>query len=128
MAPGSVWIRQEVEVTGVEMINYTCTGTSEPSDDPRPFLGVEVTWFGGGFRERELHAEVHFWISNDGNVPDDDQADSGHRVFRTALESPNLNRVELVDFARLADIRDSDHGWRTCVRALGRRGDWLAGA
>lgn len=110
VAPGSVWIRQEVEVTRVEMVNYTCTETSEPGADPRDFVGVEVAWFGGGFQEREPHAEIDFWISNDGSVPIDDQEDRGHRVFRTASESPNMTRVEQVDFARLVDTRDIPDG------------------
>ena len=106
VAPGSVWIRQEVEVTSVQMVSYTCTGSNEASPDPRDFIGVKVTWFGGGFgfKERELepHAEIHFWISNDGSVPSDDQADSGHRDFHTASESPNRTRIEQIEFAQLA--------------------------
>ena len=82
-APDSVWIRQEVEVTNVNVVSYRCPGGR---DQLCP--GVEVEWYGGGFEELEHHEEVEFWLSNDGSVPPDGAQDDTHRIIHRASESP----------------------------------------
>ncbi len=106
VAPGSVWIRQEVEITDVEMILYTCTGLGNPVSGEREFVGVEITWYGGGFQERQPQAAIRFWLSDDGNVPADGRPDDGHRAFHTTLESPNVIRVAQINIAQVIGVRD----------------------
>lgn len=101
VAPALVWIRQEVEVLGVEMVNYTCEAGSEPVGDEREFVGLEIAWYGGGFEQREAHAEVRFWVSDDGTIPVDDEMDGRHWVIHEALESPNIKRTQRVHLFRI---------------------------
>jgi len=105
VAPGAIWIRQEVEVLDVDMVNYECTPGSDPLIVDREFVGVEITWYGGGFLEREVHADVVFWLSDDGTVPINDEPDDQHRAFHTVLESPNIIRVEQIHISRVIAIR-----------------------
>ncbi|MGB2984930.1 MAG: hypothetical protein WBE26_03525, partial [Phycisphaerae bacterium] len=102
VALGCVWVRQEVEILSVEMMNYSCEPGVEPEPGDREFVGLEITWYGGGFEEREPHAEVKFWVTNDGAVPYNGEPDSKHRIIQTALESPspNVNRVSQVSIWR----------------------------
>lgn len=114
VAPRSVWIRQEVEVTDVKMIRYACTGGGDPVSGDREFVGVEITWYGGGFQERQPGAEIQFWLSDDGDVPGDGQPDDRHRVFLTALESPSPDdrrqetKVSVSQVIGLRDISEDE--------------------
>ena len=66
-------------------------------------MGREITWYGGGFEEREPHAEVQFWVTNDGAIPYNGEPDSKHRIIQTALESPSAMISNIVTSAR-ADV------------------------
>ncbi|UCC30213.1 MAG: hypothetical protein JSU86_18685 [Phycisphaerales bacterium] len=90
-APDSVWIRQEVEVTNVEVVSYACPGKR---DQQCP--GLEVEWYGGGFEELGPRENVQFWLSNDGSVPPDGVQDDTHRIIHRASESPNMQQVEQI--------------------------------
>jgi hypothetical protein len=96
-APGAVLIRQEVEVMSVDMVNYECPNAGddamEPIVDERRFFGLEISWRGGGFEEREPHSQVEFWLTGDGLVPDDGVQDNTHRIIHWAPESPNVVRT-----------------------------------
>ncbi|RME38294.1 MAG: hypothetical protein D6788_07740, partial [Planctomycetota bacterium] len=107
-AAGDVWVRQEVEIVQVVPINYDCTPGNEPPLDSRTFVGVEITWYGGGFEEREVHAPVTFWLTADGVIPENDQRDLQHRDIFAGMESPNTTRVVRVNIPQL--IIDPDGG------------------
>ncbi len=103
-APGDVWIRQEVEIISVAMVNYWCLDPGVPTMNDSGFIGLEITWRGGGFGGgEEVLDPIHFWLSADGAVPEDDQGDDRHRDMfdeeRVAAESPgpmtNLTVIEL---------------------------------
>ena len=122
-APGSIWIRQEVEVRSVAMINYQCSSEQTASVLDDPFLGIEIKWFGGGFVQDPgelpaalqvlgVLAPVRFWVSGDQLLPSDGTDDATHRMVFEALESPNAVQVSRVDYATLlgfapnADLTD----------------------
>lgn len=100
-APGEVWIRQEVEITSVRMVNYRCTGAIEPEIDCSRFFGVDVQWFGGGFEERETHGEVAFWIAEVDHVSESLKRDRTHLILHRMPESPNVPRVTELSVSRL---------------------------
>jgi len=106
-APGVVWIRQEVELVHAAVINCDCSPGAEPVDDPRAFIGFGVTYYGGGFTDRDVRGDVQLWVTADGVVPTEPQlADSRHGFLGTVSESPNLERTVQLPLRRLA-ILDS---------------------
>lgn len=122
-APASVWIRQEVEVIDVRRISFDCKPGSEPTFDDRSFVGLDITWLGGGYGEREPHADVVFWLTEDDTIPDDSEPDSAHRVFLMTMESPNVIRVERVG---LHAIFGPASGGDIVIRALHPGSYWLS--
>jgi hypothetical protein len=84
------------------MVNYSCEPGSEPAPGDREFVGLQIKWYGGGYQERETHAEIQFWVSGDGSVPENGAPDRRHMVIQTAPESPNAERVSKVDIRRAA--------------------------
>lgn len=101
-APGHVWVRQEVEVLSVLMLNYLCTGAITPVVDTDRPTGVEITWYGGGFKEREQRTLVDFWLVGDGGLTVDRTEDSLHRIVLTTAESPGQMRVSTIEIATIA--------------------------
>ncbi len=92
-APGLVRVRQEVEIVSVAMLNYVCTPQFLVTGGEREFVGIEFAWRGGGFEEREAHAEVQFWLSDNGTIPANGIQDTAHAIVLRAVESPNVIRV-----------------------------------
>ncbi|MBI3833610.1 MAG: hypothetical protein HY287_04690 [Planctomycetes bacterium] len=78
-------IRQQVEVISATMLGYSCTGLADAS----PFIGLEFTWYGGGFAESDTNTAVEFWLSKDGAIPATDTNDSTHRRLLQSVSSPN---------------------------------------
>ncbi len=107
VSPRPIRIRQEVEIVGVRMLNYTCSSGGAIDRDPTSFVGVEWTWYGGGFDESESLADVTFWLSADGAVPDDDRNDSGHKLVAFIPASPNVLQVERVTLDSVRGIASS---------------------
>ena len=122
-APASVWIRQEVEVIDVQRISFDCTRGAEPTFDDRFFVGLEIIWFGGGYSEREPHADLVFWLTEDGTIPDDSEPDPTHRAFLMTMESPNVIRLERVG---LQAIFGPASGGDIVIRALLPGSYWLS--
>jgi hypothetical protein len=82
-APGKVWIRQEVEIIGVEMVDYWCSSHNQgPATDSPSAAILQITWRGGGFGDGEdiLNA-VRFWLSGDNTIPTSDEDDDQHRMI-----------------------------------------------
>jgi len=112
-APGIVWIRQEVEVRHVTMVNYWCfdAGNAVPVDTP--FTGLEIEWFGGGFGPQAGVApgRVAFWLFNDPIFPGDGVQDARHRIVHEATERANHTRVTRIDYdsliGRVAELEPS---------------------
>jgi len=113
-APDSVWIRQEVEVTNVEVVSYTCR---QGRDAQCP--GLEVKWYGGGFEEQEPHADVQFWLSDDGEVPPDGAQDNTHRIIHRASESPNVDQEAQLILTRIIIYELPEGNQLGCPRGLG---------
>lgn len=109
VAPGLVWIRQEVEIVDVT-VNYTCPGGDPISPGDRQAVGVTITWYGGGFEERDTHANVAFWLTGDGAIPPTGGIDNQHKMIHIAPESPRIERTaELVLRRIMAEaIREED--------------------
>jgi len=105
-APASIWIRQEVMIQEVLTVNYACAGNDPVDVDDREFIGLEIAWYGGGFEEREAHAPVQLWLSNDAFVPVDGLDDDHHRLFETVIESPNVPRVVRVAHWQVMGLMD----------------------
>lgn len=108
-AGGSVWIRQEVEIADVETVNCDCHPDATPIEDERSFIGFRITYYGGGFSERERRDDVTFWLSDDGTVPPDFVGDLTHQILVDALASPNAQSVAQGGLIRLVvALHDSD--------------------
>lgn len=103
LAAGSIWIRQEVEITDVD-VNYTCPGGVPTNPDDRLLTGIRVTWTGGGLEEGGVAQRIQFWLALDGQFPIDGQEDTQHRLFHAASESPNVERVFEVALSRLVSL------------------------
>jgi hypothetical protein len=106
-APGVVRVRQEVEILSAAMLNYVCTPRFLVTGGERDFVGIEVTWRGGGFEEREPHAEVQLWFSDDGTVPANGAQDTTHAIMLRGVESPNVTRVVRLAASELVSISGS---------------------
>lgn len=102
-ALGTVWIRQEVEVLDVEMINYWCTPDGGGTVNGLPFTGLEIVWKGGGFgNDDEVFDDVRFWLTADGQVPVTGVEDDTHRLLQLpALEGPNQTMVHQIGLAEV---------------------------
>jgi len=119
-APGSVWIRQEVEVRSVRMINYWCWDEGEAVRVDTPFFGLEIDWYGGGFDDAggssqarltpDDSAPVQFWLALDGAVPGDVVDNATHRRLLVAAASPNDVQTARVHFTDLIGIDLEDFG------------------
>lgn len=98
-APGTVWIRQEVVVKSIS-VNYTCPAPVSPNE--REVSGLEIQWYGGGYTERDAHADVEFWLLPDADdAPPSASGDRQHRLIHTASESPNLLRIVQLPLQRI---------------------------
>jgi hypothetical protein len=109
LAPGDVWIRQEVRLQSVAMVNYACTpdGEADIIDPGQRFFGLQIVWYGGGFEEREAHNDVQFWVSQEDTIPDDGEDTDVARMFRVAPESPNNWQITLGDLQTVVGFRES---------------------
>ena len=106
-APGLVWIRQEVELAEVRMVNYACSVTDRVTVTDSPFIGLEISWGGGGFGNwREMLEPVQFWLSKDQAIPQNNEDDAYHRMMYDGdLESPGLStRLTRIDLAQAFGI------------------------
>lgn len=90
-----IWIRQEVEVVAVREVNYVCSEQDILDSEPNPFVGIEWTWYGGGFNVDELE-EVAFWLSRDGAIPSNGASNNLHKMVAMLGTSPNQIRSERV--------------------------------
>lgn len=106
-AAGAIWIRQEVEILDVNMINYFCTSSALAISEKTPFTGMEIRWYGGGFGDSvETAGPIAFWLSNDGAVPADDIDNPTHRLIVSVSESPNQVLVTRVVVEQALGIQD----------------------
>lgn len=92
-SPRPIRIRQEVEIVDVRMLNYTCTFGGPITRDSSSFIGIEWTWFGGGFDESEPPVNVAFWLTADGAIPQNDMDDATHKLVFLAPASPNVTQT-----------------------------------
>ena len=103
VAPGTIWVHQNAEITDVEMVNYYCSSEDAATITDEDFFGLVVSWSGGGFGDgAEAVEPVRFWLTDDLTVPEDDQDDGTHRmVLDTAPEAgspvPSPASIGLVD-------------------------------
>jgi hypothetical protein len=112
-ADGAVWIRQEVELLSIRMVNYWCFDEAIASPEASDFFGLDITWMGGGFESASGHppaiaevsaAPVRFWASFDGLVPDDLKGDRRHRMMWQVVESPNVVQTTRIDYATMIGL------------------------
>jgi hypothetical protein len=105
VAPGSIWIRQEVEISDVA-VNYSCPG-GIPTDS-RLMPSIVTTWFGGGFEEGDTQDDdresVRFWLSKDGEIPPGELEDETHRLIHAAAQSPNVESMFRVLLSRITSL------------------------
>ncbi len=96
VAPRPVWIRQEVAVSNLEWVGDPCgmdgmDGTVALIEEP--FARVNLTWYGGGYEDRDNMTHVQFWLTSDGEVPEDGVGDSTHELIYRQYSSPNEYQV-----------------------------------
>ncbi|MDO8629196.1 MAG: hypothetical protein Q7R41_01780, partial [Phycisphaerales bacterium] len=95
-SPRPIRIRQEVEIVDVRMLNYTCTFSGPITPDATPFVGIEWTWYGGGFDESEPPANVAFWLTLNGDVPENDVTDPTHMLLLWMPASPHVTQTSRI--------------------------------
>jgi uncharacterized membrane protein YgcG len=100
-SPRPIRIRQEVEIVDVRMLNYSCTFDGSITPDPTPFVGIEWTWYGGGFDESEPPTTVAFWLTPHGDVPENDVSDATHMLLLEMPASPHVAQTSRVSLDRL---------------------------
>lgn len=90
-----IWVRQEVEIVSVEMINYWCTPQGGGSNPNETFAGLRIAWRGGGFDDGlEVLNPVRLWLSADGLIPANGQNNDTHRMISASqVEGPNQTRL-----------------------------------
>jgi len=79
-------VRQQVEIVSAAMMGYSCAGIPDASS----FVGLEFTWYGGGFVETDANTPVEFWLSKDGVIPTPSISDGSHRRLLQTFSSPNV--------------------------------------
>lgn len=99
--PRPIWIRQEVEVQDLRQVNYVCDANDAIDFEPDPFVGIEWTWYGGGFGDGDQE-EIAFWLSSDALIPANGQNDGTHKLIAMKSTSPNQQRIERI---ALSDLR-----------------------
>jgi hypothetical protein len=117
-AAGAVWIRQEVEIRTVRMINYWCWEPTRSVPVDTDFFGAEIDWYGGGDGDEASGAAgpnppmgiVQFWLTADGTVAEDAVNDRSHRLLFTASQSPNVVATTRVHYVDLVGIDLDDLG------------------
>ena len=93
VAPRPVWIRQEVAVSNLEWVGNPCGMDGTVSLIEEPFARVNLTWYGGGYEDRDSMTHVHFWLTSNGEVPEDGVGDSTHELIYRRYSSPNEYQV-----------------------------------
>lgn len=114
-AAGVIWVRQEVQIVHSELVNCDCETGTLPTD-PRAFIGFNITYFGGGFTERDLRQPVEFWLTADGEIPLTG-VDVFHGILGYAEESPRLTHNVNFPINRIVTPRVPGQQLQLLIRA-----------
>jgi hypothetical protein len=95
IAPRPYWIPQLADVLEATTHNMPC-GMRTPLGR-NLFAGIELLWYGGGTAEHRPATSLEFWLSRDGNVPNNLHGDAEHRLLFVAVGSPNLLQLSRID-------------------------------
>ena len=113
IAPGAVWIRQELVVLDAQVINNPCFVPPPLAGD---FVGLQFSWYGGGFGvEDETEAGVTFWLAGDGLIPAEGANDESHLLILETTRSPGVVRVNWIEHDAITGL---DSGTYRLVAAV----------